>query len=205
MQRSVVGAPQMSAEARAYYEQLFRKLFESQEWQQYRAKNSLFGEFTTGTALMGSGCASARSMRAEDGDRPDAAELTASWATSAASVALRAECRQALDDLLGRGGLARERGPRRADRDFGVLGVAAVEQDRDVAFDSAASAPACPPSRASRRARRHRARRSRRGPPPWPGWRPGLSPPRPPFTERSLEVESQQEFVLDNEDPSPLQ
>jgi putative tricarboxylic transport membrane protein len=53
MQRSVVGAPQMSAEARAYYEQLFRKLFESPEWQQYRAKNSLFGEFTTGTALMG--------------------------------------------------------------------------------------------------------------------------------------------------------
>ena len=64
MQRSVVGAPQMSAEARAYYEQLFRKLFESQEWQQYRAKNSLFSEFTTGTALMGYGCASARSMRA---------------------------------------------------------------------------------------------------------------------------------------------
>jgi tripartite-type tricarboxylate transporter receptor subunit TctC len=52
MQRSVVGAPQMSAEARAYYEQLFRKLFESPEWQQYRSKNSLFGEFTTGSSLM---------------------------------------------------------------------------------------------------------------------------------------------------------
>jgi putative tricarboxylic transport membrane protein len=52
MQRSVVGPPQMSDEARDFYEQLFRKLFESAEWQEYREKNSLRGEFVSGTALM---------------------------------------------------------------------------------------------------------------------------------------------------------
>jgi putative tricarboxylic transport membrane protein len=52
MQRSVVGAPQMRDEARDFYEQLFRQLFESTEWQEYREKNSLRGEFVSGTALM---------------------------------------------------------------------------------------------------------------------------------------------------------
>jgi putative tricarboxylic transport membrane protein len=52
MQRSIVGAPQMSNEARSFYGQLFRKLFESAEWQEYRDKNSLRGEFISGTALM---------------------------------------------------------------------------------------------------------------------------------------------------------
>lgn len=52
MQRSVVGPPQMSDEAYDFYEQLFRKLFESAEWQEYRAKNSLRGAFVSGTALM---------------------------------------------------------------------------------------------------------------------------------------------------------
>ena len=41
MQRSVVSAPQMSTEARDFYERLFRKLFESAEWQGYREQNSL--------------------------------------------------------------------------------------------------------------------------------------------------------------------
>jgi putative tricarboxylic transport membrane protein len=52
MQRSVVGPPQMSHEARDFYERLFRKLFESTEWQEYREKNSLRGEFVSGPALM---------------------------------------------------------------------------------------------------------------------------------------------------------
>jgi tripartite-type tricarboxylate transporter receptor subunit TctC len=52
MQRSVVGPPQMSNEACDFYEQLFRKLFESTEWQEYREKNSLRGEFVSATALM---------------------------------------------------------------------------------------------------------------------------------------------------------
>jgi putative tricarboxylic transport membrane protein len=52
MQRSVVGPPQMSNEARDFYEQLFRKLFESAEWQEYREQNSLHGEFVSGPALM---------------------------------------------------------------------------------------------------------------------------------------------------------
>jgi putative tricarboxylic transport membrane protein len=52
MQRSVVGAPQMSNEARDFYEQVFHNLFESPEWQEYRERNSLHGEFISGTALM---------------------------------------------------------------------------------------------------------------------------------------------------------
>ena len=51
MQRSVVGAPGMSDEAAAYYQGLFQKVFESSEWQDYRKKKSLQGEFLTGTAL----------------------------------------------------------------------------------------------------------------------------------------------------------
>jgi putative tricarboxylic transport membrane protein len=51
MQRAVVGPPQMSQDAYDFYERLFRTLFESAEWQEYRAKHSLRGEFISGTAL----------------------------------------------------------------------------------------------------------------------------------------------------------
>jgi len=45
MQRSVVGAPGMSAEAAAYYTQLFRSVYKSDEWQEYKSKKSLMGNF----------------------------------------------------------------------------------------------------------------------------------------------------------------
>lgn len=52
MQRSVVGAPGMSPEALEYYVSLFRKVFNTPEWQAYREKNSLFGDFLSGQDLM---------------------------------------------------------------------------------------------------------------------------------------------------------
>ncbi len=52
MQRTVVGAPGMSKGAAAYYQGLFRKIFDSTEWQGYMKKKSLQGEFLTGDALM---------------------------------------------------------------------------------------------------------------------------------------------------------
>ena len=52
MQRSVVGAPGMSQEAAAYYQDLFAKVFNSSEWQEYRKKKSLYGEFLTGKDLV---------------------------------------------------------------------------------------------------------------------------------------------------------
>lgn len=51
MQRSVVGAPGMSAEAAAYYQKLFSDVYKTAEWQEYRAKKSLQGEFLTGDGL----------------------------------------------------------------------------------------------------------------------------------------------------------
>lgn len=51
MQRSVVGAPGMSSDAQAYYSALFQKVFETEEWQSYRKKKSLRGDFLTGAAL----------------------------------------------------------------------------------------------------------------------------------------------------------
>ena len=51
MQRSVVGAPGMSAEAEEYYRSVFQQVFESEEWQTYRKKKSLYGDFLTGQAL----------------------------------------------------------------------------------------------------------------------------------------------------------
>ncbi|UUX50343.1 tripartite tricarboxylate transporter substrate-binding protein [Nisaea acidiphila] len=51
MQRSVVGAPGMSQEAQDYYTALFKKVYESAEWQDYRTKKSLYGEFLTGDDL----------------------------------------------------------------------------------------------------------------------------------------------------------
>ncbi len=53
MQRSVVGAPDMSSDAKQFYEALFKNLFNSPEWQGYRAKNSLGGKLLTGQELMG--------------------------------------------------------------------------------------------------------------------------------------------------------
>ncbi|MBC8338005.1 MAG: tripartite tricarboxylate transporter substrate binding protein [Alphaproteobacteria bacterium] len=52
MQRTVVGAPGMSKGAAAYYQGLFKKVFNSKEWQGYMKKKSLQGEFLTGDALM---------------------------------------------------------------------------------------------------------------------------------------------------------
>ncbi len=52
MQRTVVGAPGMSAEAQAYYKGLFTKVFESEEWQTYRKKKALRGDPLSGQALM---------------------------------------------------------------------------------------------------------------------------------------------------------
>ena len=51
MQRSVVGAPGMSAEAEEYYRNVFQQVFDSEEWQTYRKKKSLYGDFLTGQAL----------------------------------------------------------------------------------------------------------------------------------------------------------
>ncbi|MBU2581435.1 MAG: tripartite tricarboxylate transporter substrate binding protein [Alphaproteobacteria bacterium] len=52
MQRSVVGAPGMSADAAAYYQDLFTKVFNSQDWQAYRKKQKLQGDALSGDALM---------------------------------------------------------------------------------------------------------------------------------------------------------
>ena len=52
MQRTVVGAPGMSADAEAYYVGLFTKVFNSEEWQTYRTKKSLQGDLLTGKPLM---------------------------------------------------------------------------------------------------------------------------------------------------------
>ncbi len=51
MQRSVAGAPGMSDEAAAYYRALFQKVYDSPEWQTYRKKKSLYGDFLSGQAL----------------------------------------------------------------------------------------------------------------------------------------------------------
>ena len=52
MQRTVVGAPGMSADAEAYYVKLFTTVFDSPEWQKYRTKKSLQGDLLTGQKLM---------------------------------------------------------------------------------------------------------------------------------------------------------
>ncbi len=52
MQRSVVGAPGMSDEAEAYYQALFKQVFDSPEWAEYRKKKSLQGEYLSGDDLM---------------------------------------------------------------------------------------------------------------------------------------------------------
>ena len=52
MQRTVVGAPGMSADAQAYYNGLFTKVFNSEAWQTYRKKKALQGDPLSGDALM---------------------------------------------------------------------------------------------------------------------------------------------------------
>ncbi|MCP4431681.1 MAG: tripartite tricarboxylate transporter substrate binding protein [Gammaproteobacteria bacterium] len=52
MQRTVVGAPGMSKDASDYYQGLFKKVFNSPKWQQYRTKKSLQGSLLQGDALM---------------------------------------------------------------------------------------------------------------------------------------------------------
>ncbi|MBT3557853.1 MAG: tripartite tricarboxylate transporter substrate binding protein [Rhodospirillales bacterium] len=52
MQRSVVGAPGMSAGAAEYYQKLFAQVFASEEWSAYRTKKSLQGDLLQGDALM---------------------------------------------------------------------------------------------------------------------------------------------------------
>jgi tripartite-type tricarboxylate transporter receptor subunit TctC len=52
MQRSVVGAPGMSPEAAAFYQNVFKKVYESEEWQEYMKTKSLRGDFLTGDGLM---------------------------------------------------------------------------------------------------------------------------------------------------------
>ena len=51
MQRAVVGAPGMSADAQAYYTALFQKVYNSKTWKDYMAKQSLGGEFLAGEGL----------------------------------------------------------------------------------------------------------------------------------------------------------
>ncbi len=51
MQRSVVGAPGMSDEALAYYNDLFQKVFETEKWQGYRTKKALLGDKLEGDDL----------------------------------------------------------------------------------------------------------------------------------------------------------
>ncbi|MCB1744084.1 MAG: tripartite tricarboxylate transporter substrate binding protein [Gammaproteobacteria bacterium] len=53
MQRSVVGAPGMSEEAQAYYSDLFKRVYDSPEWQKYMQDKSLQGEFISGDTLRG--------------------------------------------------------------------------------------------------------------------------------------------------------
>lgn len=51
MQRSVVGTPGMSAEAAEFYRDVFAKVYDSDEWQEYKKKKSLLGDFLTGDEL----------------------------------------------------------------------------------------------------------------------------------------------------------
>ena len=51
MQRAVVGAPGQSAEATAYYTDLFTKVYNSKKWQDYKSKKSLMGDFMAGDEL----------------------------------------------------------------------------------------------------------------------------------------------------------
>ena len=51
MQRSIVGPPGISNEAALFYQDLFRQVYESKEWQDYMNQKSLRGGFLTGKNL----------------------------------------------------------------------------------------------------------------------------------------------------------
>nr|WP_246423527.1 tripartite tricarboxylate transporter substrate binding protein [Roseospira goensis] len=51
MQRSFVGAPGMPADAQAYYIDLFQRLSDTEEWQNYAAEQALETDFLAGDAL----------------------------------------------------------------------------------------------------------------------------------------------------------
>ena len=51
MQRSIVGGPGMSAEAEEYYRNVFQQVFDSEDWQTYKKKKSLYGDYLTGQEL----------------------------------------------------------------------------------------------------------------------------------------------------------
>lgn len=51
MQRAVVGAPGMSSGANKYYTDLFQKVYDSADWQEYKEKKSLMGDFMAGSKL----------------------------------------------------------------------------------------------------------------------------------------------------------
>ena len=51
MQRSVVAPPGMSAAAAEYYRDVFRKVYDSEEWRSYMKKKALRGDFMTGDDL----------------------------------------------------------------------------------------------------------------------------------------------------------
>jgi tripartite-type tricarboxylate transporter receptor subunit TctC len=51
MQRGVAGPPGMSADAVDYYSVVFERFFNSREWQEYKERAGLMGEFLTGLPL----------------------------------------------------------------------------------------------------------------------------------------------------------
>jgi tripartite-type tricarboxylate transporter receptor subunit TctC len=51
MQRAVVGAPGMSADAQAFYTELFDKVYNSEKWQAYMTKQALQGAYLSGDPL----------------------------------------------------------------------------------------------------------------------------------------------------------
>lgn len=52
MPRVVAGPPGMGMEAQLYYTRLFKKVFDTPEWKDYREKASLYDKFMTGPALV---------------------------------------------------------------------------------------------------------------------------------------------------------
>lgn len=52
MPRVIAGPPAMSLDAQLFYTRLFKKVFDSAEWKEYRAKSSLYDKFMTGPALI---------------------------------------------------------------------------------------------------------------------------------------------------------
>ena len=52
MQRSVVGAPGMSKEALAFYQEVFKKAYATEDWQKYMKSKSLQGDLLQGDALV---------------------------------------------------------------------------------------------------------------------------------------------------------